>query len=262
MTVLLLGESLPEDHPLRGASAIRLVKADFNTAEVTVLSLPPYVWVRTPALASAGIASTALTLSYWEAMEAGTGSERARMAYASGVLLQTLEENFGLKADHYVTLKQGAFVDMIDALGGLSIDLPEAVDGWPSRLGYYSAGRQVLDGQATLDYVVIYPAVGDQAPTEWERLARQEQVLAALKAQLARPETMLKLPGAVSRFYQDVVTDLSLSQVLALGCLANEPDLSLAHVSLATDMVTQGPDKILYPKMDEIVAYLQAAFIE
>jgi len=262
MMVLLLGESLPEDRPARGASAIRLVRVDYDARTVRVLALPPYLWVSTPALSAAGIDATALTLVYWEALQIGSGSDRARMAYATDVLAQTLADNFGLVPDHTISVKQGAFIDMIDALGGLSIDLPEDVDGSPSRFGYYGVGQQVLDGQAVLDYVSIYPAVGDGSPIEWERLKRQDQVLRALYAQLTRPETLLKLPGLVRQFHQDVVTDLGLNQVLALGCLLNEPDVSIEHLELGSDLVMPVEGNILWPKTDLIVAYLKTVFVQ
>lgn len=243
-----------------GAGAIRLIGLDYDAVTVRVLSLPPYLWVDTPALSVAGIDATVLALAYQEALGLGPGSDRARMAYATGVLSRTLAHNFGLVPEHTISIRQGTFVDAIDALGGLSIDLPEDVDGSPSGFGTYRAGRQMLDGQAALDYMSIYPAVGDESPLEWERLARQRQVLQALQAQLVRPQTLLKLPRLVRQFYQDVVTDLGLEQVLALGCLLSQADVSMEHVELPAGLVTPGEGKILLPKTDEIVAYLETAF--
>jgi hypothetical protein len=262
MTVLLLGESLPEEEPLRGASAIRLVKVDYEAGKVRVLALPPYLQVRTPALAAARIDAKVLTLVYWEAMSLGTGSERARMAYATNVFAQTVADNFGLVPDGYITFKQGTFVDMIDSLGGLSIDLPEDVDGSPSGFPHFRAGQQVLGGQAVLDYVRIYPAVGDTSPIEWERQTRQGQVLDALRAQLARPQTLTRLPALIRQFYQDVVTDLSLRQALSLACVLQMPDVSIEHLALEPDMVTVGPENALTPKMEQIMAFLEASFIQ
>jgi hypothetical protein len=259
-TVLFLGESLPEDLPARGASLIRLFQVDYDTGTVRVLALPPYLNVSTPALAEAGIESSALTFVYWEGLSLGAGSKRARMAHASSVLAQTLADNFGLVADNYFTVDQGTFVDMIDAWGGLEIDLPQDVDGSPSGFGYFNAGQQVMDGQSVLDYVSIYPAAGDASPIEWARLERQRQVIAACKAQLARPLSMARLAVMVPRFYQDIVTDLSLRQVSALACVLQAPDVSVEHLALGPEMVTVGPDETLSPKMDLIAAFLDTSF--
>ncbi|MCP4536812.1 MAG: LCP family protein [Chloroflexi bacterium] len=262
-TILLLGESLPEDHQARGASAIRLIRVDYDTKIVRVLALPPYLRVNTPALSSVQIDATALTLVYQEALQIGSGSDRAKMAYASDVFAQTLDDNFGLVPDHFISIRQGVFVNTIDALGGLSIDLPEDVDGLPSQSGTYNAGPQVLDGQEVLDYVsMISTTVEQEPPTEWGRLERQEQVIQALYAQLAQPETLLKLPNLLRQFQQDVVTDLGLSQMLILACMLQEPDVSIEHLELDTDLVTPGEDNILLPKTDQIITYLETTFVQ
>lgn len=262
ITVLLLGENLPEDRPVRGASAIRLVRVDYDARAVRVLPLPPHLWVDTPALSAEQIDATALTLVYQEALQNGPGSDRAKMAYATDVFAQTLADNFGLVPDHTVSVRQGTFVDIIDALGGLLIDLPENVDGLPSRSGTYSAGPQVLDGQAVLDYVSVYSSVGGESLPEWERLERQNQVLRALYAQVIRPETLLKLPGLFRQFHQDVVTDLGLGQILALACVLQEPDLSIEYLELDSALVTPGEGNILLPKTDRLIAYLEMEFVQ
>jgi len=227
-----------------------------------VLALPPYLTVQTPALAAAGVESTVLTRVYWEALPLRASSERARMAHASSVLAQTLADNFGLAADNYVAVQQGTFVDMIDAWGGLEIELPADVDGAPSGLPHFRAGSQTLGGQAVLDYMSIYLAAGDAEPSEWARLARQGQVIAALRDQLARPETVTRLSVLIPRFYQDVVTDLGLRQVLALACALQAPDVSIEHLALEPDMVTVEPDNVLTPNVEEIVAFLETSFLQ
>lgn len=258
MTMLILGESAPEDRTERGASYIRLVKVNYDTRTVRVLALPPYLWVDTPALEQTQ--ATALTYVYREALKAESGRERAKIAYAAQITAQTINDNFGIASDHTVILRQGAFVEMIDALGGLSIDLPEDVDGSPCRLGTYSAGPQVLNGQEVLDYVSIYPAVGDEAPIELERIERQRQVLQALYDQLISLKTLLNSPGLIRRFHQYVVTDLGLNHILAMTCLLQEPDLSVEYLELSPDMFTPGEGKIILPKTAEIVGYLEEEF--
>jgi hypothetical protein len=86
--------------------------------------------------------------------------------------------------------------------------------------------------------------------------------LQALHAQLARPQTLLQLPGLARQFYQDVVTDLGLEQVLTLGCLFSQADVSIEFVELPADLATPGEDGILLPKTDEIITYLETAFAQ
>jgi anionic cell wall polymer biosynthesis LytR-Cps2A-Psr (LCP) family protein len=261
ITVLLLGESLSEDRSVRGANAIRLVRVDYDTRTVRVLALPPYLWVDTPALSAEQIDATALAYVYQEALQSGPGSDRAKMAHAANVLAQTLTDNFGLVVDHSVSIKQGTFTNTIDTLGGLSIELAEDVNLSLSGSGVYSAGLQTLDGQAVLEYVSGYSTAGIEPLTEWERLDRQNQVLQALFAQVTRPETLLKLPELLQQLYQDVVTDMGLSQFLILTCMMQE-SLSIEYLKLDPALVTPGEDKILLPKTDEIIKYLETEFVQ
>ena len=261
-TVLLLGEKMPVYQPVLGADAIRLLRADYGTQTVQILALPPELWVQTPAMAQAGIGATTLTLVYRESLPLAAGSYRAQMAYATALVAQTLYDNFELAPDQYITLRQTVYVDMVDALGGLTIDLPEDVDGSPSGYGYFYAGSQVMDGQAVLDYVRISPAAGDPVPAEPARLARQNQVLAAFKTQLARPQTLLQIPLLVQQFHDDVVTDMSLNEGLALACLFQQPNLAIEQIELGPELMNMAANGVLVPQTEEIVAYLQASFIE
>jgi polyisoprenyl-teichoic acid--peptidoglycan teichoic acid transferase len=263
ITVLIMGESAPEDQSERGASYIRLARVDYGARVVRVLALPPYLWVNTPALSTtAQIEAIELTHVYREALQIPSGRDRAKIAYAADITAQTIDDNFDLAPDHTVVLRQGAFVEMIDALGGLSIDLPEDVDGSPCGLGTYSAGPQVLDGQRVLDYVSIYPAVGDEEPIELERFKRQRQVLRAIHAQVISIKTLLHSPDLIRRYHQYVVTDLGLNHLLALACLLQEPGLSVEYLELTPDLFTPGEGKILFPKTDEIIQYIETEFVQ
>jgi hypothetical protein len=254
-TILLLGESMPADRAQRGASALRLLEVDYGAGRVRVLALPPYMAVDTPALYDAGIRSAPLTLVYQEGLARGEGSERARMAQATDLLLRTLNANFGLAPEHSVTIRQGVFVDTIDALGGIEIALPD--------------GEQVLDGGAALAYVARYAdgaqdaATDPDPPPEWARLARQTEVLEALRDRLRRPEALLRLPRLARRVHQDVVTDLGLDDVRALACMLQAPDLEVAYLTLPDALFAPGAHKVLYPQTGEIVAALaEMGFVE
>jgi hypothetical protein len=260
--LLVVGEALPEDVPDRGAGAIRLVRVDFDTRTVRVLSVPPYLWVDTRSMSSVQLDASTLALAYQVAMQTASGTDQERMAEAADVLALVVNHNLRAMPDHTIALRQGAFIDMIDTLDGLSIDLPADVDGSAGGFGTYTAGPQVLDGAAVLDYMSIFQAEGDEPPLELARLERQNQVVQALVDQLTSAETLLKLPALIRQFEQDVVTDLDLEQLLALGCLLAEEDLSVEYMQIGPDLVTPGVDKILFPKTEEIIDYIQTEFLE
>ncbi len=260
MTVLLLGESSPSDVPPRGADAIRLIKVDFDRMLVSVVSLPPDLWVQTPALASNQAGGTTLTLTYYYAKQASQGDERAKMIAATQVLAQTLLDNFGVAPEHYVTMKQSTFVDMIDAMGGLAIQIPATVDGTSSGYGVFNTGLQVLTGQQALDYARLMNNRTDADPSEWDRFDRQDQVIQALFQQIKQPATLLSAPNLIQQFFADVVTDFSLNQMLDMVCVLRDSSTNIQFLDLSADMVHPTGDLILGANVPKISSYLQGIF--
>jgi LCP family protein required for cell wall assembly len=256
--VLIVGESAPDSASPRGADAIWMVRLDYDAPSMRALALPPDLWVRTPQLAEAEIESTTLMLTYYEALQRAEGSDRARMAAATNVLAKVLADQLGLVADHYISIQPDALPNVIDALGGLSVDLPEEVDGTPDGLGVFQAGSQVLAGEQVLEYVRIYRTAGDSDPTEWERLARQKQILDALQEQLTRPEVIIRLPGLLRHFYADVVTDLTLGDTFTMACLARHDEVSVETLAIGPELVEPVEGQGLVPQMEELSAFLAA----
>jgi LCP family protein required for cell wall assembly len=259
--VLLLGETMP-GRAVRGADAIRILKVDYDAKVVRVLGLPPDLWVDTPGLAAAQIPATTLTNTYYEAEKLIAGSDRAKMAYATNVFAQTLADNFGFIPDHYISISQAAFRNVIDTMDGLEIDVPRAVDGRPFGFPYFSAGKQVMDGETALDYMRIGLATDLASVTESGWRTPQEQVLQALNDQLLQPQMLLKLPQLIWRFHEDVVTDLSLQQFFNLGCMLQAEDVPVEYVPLDQGLVSEARNNVLVPDVAGIAALLDAEFMQ
>jgi LCP family protein required for cell wall assembly len=260
MNVLIIGESAPDSASPRGADAIWMVRLDYDALAIRALAVPAELWVRTPQLANQGIEGTTLMRTYFEALQRAEGSERVRMATATNVLAQVLSEQLGLVADHYITIQPEALPNVIDALGGLSVDLPEAVDGTPDGLGVFEAGPQVLTGEQVLEYVRIYRTTGDPDPTEWERMARQRLILDALQAQLTQPEIIIRLPALLRHFYADVVTDLALGDTVTISCLARHEKVSIEALAISSELVEVVEGQGLVPNVEALNAFLAAEF--
>jgi LCP family protein required for cell wall assembly len=247
MTMLLLGENLPET-PERGADAIRLLRADFDNKLINILALSPEVQVKTPDLASEAIESSTLTKVYYLGKESKSGSEPEKMIEGTRDISQTLLNNFGYYPSHYVIIKQSLMEDIVDTLGGLPINLPEDVDGNSEGFGYFSEGEQVMDGQQVLNYVRILNPANVTGSSELNRIKRQNQVLAALAAQMSSPETIAKLPILIMQFYESLATDLNIQQIEALFCLLGEDEVKMNYIKVPSDMFSSGKNRILIPK--------------
>lgn len=237
MQLLLLGEALWEGNELRGADAIRLMKVDFDNDAVTILAMPPTLWVNTPNLA--GVDATTLTNSYRRAKDAAASQgDRASMVQGTQALAQALLDNFGYQPDHYITLSQELFASMVNTLGGIEIILPARVDGTAEGHGVFEAGPQVFTGVRADDYVRILQPNNLSQPDEWGRIERQNQVVDALRASILQPDNWLVMPTLIGQFAELVVTDLTPNQLLDLNCMVDSVGENIILMQVGPDMVT------------------------
>jgi len=120
----------------------------------------------------------------------GHGSNKINAAYTFGgpeLLVQTVEQNTGLRVDGYIEIGFGGFVQIIDALGGIEMCLPKAIKDRPSRLDL-PKGCQTLDGATALGYVRMRKA---DPRGDLGRVERQREMVAAVAKKAASPATVL-----------------------------------------------------------------------
>jgi LCP family protein required for cell wall assembly len=118
------------------------------------------------------------------------GKNKINAAYAFGgpeLLVQTVEQNTGLRMDGYMEIGFGGFVNIIDALGGIRMCLPNAINDRDSHIDLRK-GCQTLSGTEALGYVRMRKAdpLGDLG-----RVQRQREMLAAVASKAASPATVL-----------------------------------------------------------------------
>ncbi|MGW1125057.1 LCP family protein [Streptomyces sp. NPDC002526] len=120
----------------------------------------------------------------------GTGkTTKLNAAYATDgpeLLVRTVEFNTGLHIDHYVEIGFGGFAKIVDAIGGVELDIPKAFkDKWSGA--DFPAGKQTLDGQQALAFVRTRHAF----TSDLDRTKNQQKFLAALASQTATFSTIV-----------------------------------------------------------------------
>ncbi|MFN3336375.1 MAG: LCP family protein, partial [Thermomicrobium sp.] len=141
----------------------------------------------------------------------------------AAALASSLAQLLGLPIDYTATVDMGGFVRVVDALGGVTIDVPHPVATWlsPPLPGedwrYYEipVGRQHLDGHQALAYVRSRTGTSD-----YDRMQRQRCVLAALYRQAELPAVLLRLPQILDAVQGAVRTDVPLDALPFLVELA------------------------------------------
>lgn len=103
------------------------------------------------------------------------------------LLVRTVEYNTGLRIDHYAEIGFGGFANIVDALGGVEMDIPKAFKDKKSGADFQQ-GKQTLDGEQALAFVRTRYAF---AGSDLDRTKNQQKFLATLASQAATPSTVL-----------------------------------------------------------------------
>ncbi len=210
--ILVLGIDPREDDPGRSDTML-LATILPETKQASVLSIPRDTRV---------------------AME-GRGFDKINHAYAYGgpeLTQSTLETLLASKIDHYVLVDIQAFQRLIDALGGVSIEVEKRMyyeDPWDDNGGLVIdlyPGLQHLDGEQAIGYVRFRDNEGDIG-----RIGRQQKFLKALLSQAVSPEILPQLPQIVKEAQSLLKTDLSLNNMLHLAAML--PDIRERGVNAA-----------------------------
>ena len=163
----------------------------------------------------------------------GQGPNKINAAFQLGgpaLTMKTVQALTGLQPNHVVLVDFDNFREVIDALGGVEIDVPKPIlsnrfdcpyatearcQEWPGwRFG---KGRQTMSGQRALIYSRVRENRLDPAENDLTRGERQQAVVEAMTNQLVSAGTFVKLPFIGDDLVKPLATDLSAGQLLQLG---------------------------------------------
>ncbi|WP_255950343.1 LCP family protein [Streptomyces odontomachi] len=144
----------------------------------------------------------------------GTGKHtKLNAAYAMDgpeLLVRTIEANTGLHIDHYAEIGFAGFANIVDAVGGVEMNLDHGFKDSYSGADF-KAGKQTLNGQQALAFVRTRHAF---ATSDLQRTKNQQAFLAALAHQVATPSTVLnpfKLYPVMGAGLDSLIVDKDMS---------------------------------------------------
>ena len=144
-------------------------------------------------------------------------THKINAAYGQGGmdrLITEVKNLIGFEVNRYVIVNFTAFVRIVDAIGGIEIDVPEDMyKNTGDMLIDLKAGTQLLDGEHAL-MLMRYRGYDN---ADIERINMQQEVYRAVIEQLATPATILKLPSLTSIIAQNVQTDMSVGELIWIG---------------------------------------------
>ena len=227
VTIMLIGIDT-EDYLYGLADSISLVRLDFQTKKVVMVSFPRDLWVDIPGATHYKVTLGKLNQAYFfgsEGMDLYDGS-----GYGAGLLAHTLLSNFGISVDHYITVNKYAFRNIVDALGGISVFLPEDVyhkhNYMPVPRLFLPAGLHHLNGAQAEEVV----RSRESADGDFGRIRNQTQVIKGLANQMLTPAGISQIPALANQLRGYVLTDLSPADITQMACLAT-------HIDPAQDII-------------------------
>jgi LCP family protein required for cell wall assembly len=203
--ILLMGLDAREGEGFVARSdSIILLGIEPGSLQVSMVSFPRDMFINVPNYGSERI-NTINVLGELE--QSGNGPL---------LLNQALAYSFGVQAERYVRFDFDTFVSLVDAVGGVTIDVPHTIIDYeyPTPDGgiitiQFDAGVQHMDGAQALIY-----ARTRHGSDDYQRAARQQQVVTALTQQLVNP---LNWAAVANVLGQSVDTNLTLADMIRLA---------------------------------------------
>ncbi len=210
--ILLLGTDHANQpgHETQHSDSIMLIRTDPSLHRVVYLSIPRDLRATVP----------------------GIGDTKINAAMQSGgppLAIRTIRSYTGLKVNHVIIVDFSQFKDVIDAVGGITVDVPERIvskfdcplktndecsrwKGWR-----FAKGPQHMSGKRALIYSRVRKNLLNPADTDITRTEHQQDVLRALLRKMTSMSTLAKLPFIGGDLAKPLATDLSAFQFMQVG---------------------------------------------
>ena len=150
----------------------------------------------------------------------GEGTNKINAAYAFGgpdLLVETVAEATGIRPNHYLEVEFAGFAGIVDAVGGIELDIPYPARDAKSGLEI-QAGTQTVDGATALAYARSrsYEELRDgewvaQGGGDIARAARQREVLTKIMAEASSVSGLVRSPWVMGAVGSNLTADSNLS---------------------------------------------------
>ena len=225
VNVLMVGYGGGDHEGAYLADSIQVLSIDPTTDTTTTIPIPRDLWIE-------GVGAFGQNGKINEVYAVGHGAvetdEAGRLDNAGDLVADVLSEVTGLRIDHWVAIDFAGFREMVDAVGGVTVDNPVEFDyttieefhragRW--EMGGFEAGEIHLDGDQALAYArARYTSVVAES-NDFARSVRQARILGALRAKVGSGGLGAILPGLglMDAMERRVRTDLSAIDLFLLS---------------------------------------------
>jgi LCP family protein required for cell wall assembly len=241
-----------------------ILTLDPVTMHAGMLSIPRDLWVPIPGYDNGRI-NTANFLGDAYSYPGG-GPALAR---------KTVEQVLGIPINFYARVNFTAFEELVDTIGGITVDVPEDIydenyptEDYGTQVFSIQKGVQTLDGATALKFARTRHTL---ANGDFDRARNQQLVMLAVKQKLSDPQTFLQLlsnaPQLIQKLSSSFKTDMSFDQIQQLAALAQKVDQKNIQTAVldqtyseSTTTLTNPPQEVQVPLRDKIAELREKFF--
>jgi LCP family protein required for cell wall assembly len=245
MNILAIGQDQRSNNYMYGLSDVmRVVRVDFVTPKVTVLEFPRDLWVEIPYIEDNldGLDHGKLNQAYLYGQPGDGFGYWDDPSQGPGLLALTLNLNFGVQTDHYLAVNMRTFENVINAIDGVTINIPDLQTSYNTGL---PIGKHHLNGAEALK------VARNREEGMFERVDNQNLVLCAMRDKVLSPTIVTQIPELIQSFQDNIQTDFTPEQLSQLACLGTKlPVENIAFASFPEELFTEirTYDDPAYPK--------------
>jgi LCP family protein required for cell wall assembly len=247
VNILLLGSDQREGDSGFRTDTIQLLTINPSEGTVKLTSFPRDLYVYIP----------------------GYTVQRINTAFAWGgfdALAETMEYNFGVRPEYYVLINFWSFVDVIDSIGGITVDIGKDLcdhrDNWGGNF-CVSQGSMWMGGKTALWYVR-----SRYSSSDLDRGRRQQEVLEAAFKRVISLDGLRRAPELYDIYKDSVSTNVSFemaARFIPLAAhLADEPEIGNYSIGRGQvyDWVNYSGAMVLVPMREPIMEVMREVISE
>jgi LCP family protein required for cell wall assembly len=249
--IVIMGiDARPGEGYLTRTDSMMLMNINPGDIQVSLLSIPRDVFIRVPDYGEQRINTINLL------------GEQEAEGYGPVLVKASFQESFGVEVEYYVRIDFNGFVALIDAVGGVTIDVPKLIIDYDYPTFDYGTitvqfdpGKQHMDGERALQY-----ARTRHQDDDYQRAGRQQQVIDALIKKLADPRQIVNWPAVIYAVRSNMDTDMSTWDMIRFG-----PALVLGWTNkeqrvLEREDLMGGQGAYAIPNYDRLLPWIEAHF--
>jgi LCP family protein required for cell wall assembly len=242
INILLLGYGGPGHDGPYLTDSIMLLAIQPATRQAMMISLPRDLWVKIPALPRNGSMQGKLNSAYAigtdHANYPNVRSEWKTDTGGGDLAAATVAQITGQPIDYWVGVDFKAFRDVVDALGGIRVNVPTALDDPYFPAGettgmmhiHVNAGLQEMNGEQALEY-----ARSRETTSDFDRSKRQQLIMLAVRQRVFSLNALPRMFSLLSALQDNVRTNLRPQDMGQLATLAGQiKDVDIRHIAIDT----------------------------